>query len=334
MRLVHVSKQFNEEANVIFSHLVAPLVAGKRVTVVSACDENYFPLAQGLYLSLIQSGRIPENVNFAFVDIGCSDRSVEWLTARGITVRALDIEVMGKLCDERYSYRRGQTCRAFLPLFFPDADVLVWMDPDMWVQDIAGFLAIVSAAAANSEKVFISQEVHQGFVDPGSSFTDRIAGEAAIFGYHYGPVVGARLSQRPTYNTGLLAISSHHEIWEKWQAEVERIYVTDYQELKDGRYFHFGDQASFNYLLMDLECVEAIDPLYNYVCIWNPPFRSGDGLVRTTAVPHLPIGIVHLAGGWKRLGDLYVQRGLLFDEGSYLDELGREALAATDHFPR
>jgi len=66
-----------------------------------------------------------------------------------------------------------------------------------------------------------------------------------------------------------------------------------------------------------------IDPIYNYVCLWNPPFRDADGVVKIALPPYPAVGIVHLAGGWAHFGRGYLERGLLYSGGSYLTQAER-----------
>ena len=310
------------------SHLQSGKERRKNITLVSACDENYFPLVKGLYLSMIESGALTNNVDLAFLNIGCHHNSIDWLVNNGIAVLELNRNVMGGLADQKYGYRRGQICRAFLPEFLPSASLISWMDPDMWVQDMVGFLSILDSAANHESQIYISQEVHQGFVWPGFTYKDRIDGEASIFSYIYDDGIGHDLSQYPTYNSGFFAMDRSNQIWSSWKREIQRIYIDDYDRLKNGRNFHFGDQASLNYILKDVSGISLIDPLYNYMCMWNPPVRSNDGIVRTTLNPQLPIGVLHLGGGWKRRGGIYLEKNLLYNSGNYLTQADKECLAS------
>jgi SAM-dependent methyltransferase len=71
-----------------------------------------------------------------------------------------------------------------------------------------------------------------------------------------------------------------------------------------------------------------LDPLYNYISLWMTPIRGEGGLVRVALPPHVPIGIVHLAGGLKEFGRKYFDEGLFYQQGAYLTDSERFSLFA------
>ena len=103
--------------------------------LLTSCDEGYFPLAKGLFLSLLDSGKLDASTKLAFMDIGCEERSLTWLRDQGILIVPGTNDAMGALSDKGLGYHRAQTCRAFLPELFPTADILGWIDCDTWFQD-------------------------------------------------------------------------------------------------------------------------------------------------------------------------------------------------------
>ena len=120
-----------------------------------------------------------------------------------------------------------------------------------------------------------------------------------------------------------------HMLWENWRREIERIYLDEYDK-HDAVTRHFGDQMAFNKLVYDGATVSWFDPAYNYLCLWNPPYRDENGVVRMSAPPFCPVGMLHLAGGWKHFGEIYYQKGLLYRAGTYLTDNERSLLQLND----
>jgi hypothetical protein len=82
---------------------------------------------------------------------------------------------------------------------------------------------------------------------------------------------------------------------------------------------HMAEQIALNVIAVRDSRVCLLDPIYNYLTLWTPPFRDPNGVVRSAFPPHMPVGVIHLAGGWKALGESYYSRGLLYRGGAYLD---------------
>jgi len=299
---------------------IKPKNSSVNVEIVASCDDNYFPLLKGLYLSLIDQGRIPSGIRLSFLDMGCGGGAISWLEDRGINVRKLDPEIMGPLAGVNLGYRRAQTCRPFLPELFPDASTLVWMDCDMWAQDPSGLFAIIERAHRLQDRIFISSEVHAGYVDSRYLSGARISETRSHYNTLYGENVAGVMSKLPTLNSGLFAIPAKHSVWNAWKKEIISIYVDKVHNI-NGETLHFAEQLSLNYLISAMKFhTELIDPLYNYLCLWNAPMRGADNVVRVPLTPYVPVGVLHLAGGWKHFRRLYWENGLLYDSGRYLTE--------------
>jgi hypothetical protein len=293
--------------------------------LVTSCDGSYIPLAKGLLLSLLESGDLPSSFEIAFIDIGCDVADLQWMADHGITVKAIDDPALGELADARYGYQRAQICRPFLPKLFPDADVIAWMDCDIWVQDVKGLCAIIGQAAAGRDALIISPEVHASYVGNNFDYQVRITEMMSYYEPIYGNEIAAGLSVKPTLNSGLFAMAVENPIWLVWEQEIRRIYQSEYDKYSR-RILHFGEQIALNYVARNSDSIKLFDSLYNYLCLWEPPFRDGDDVVRVSCAPYLPVGVAHLAGGWRHFGDIYLEKGLLYKGGVYLDDGDRERL--------
>jgi len=291
--------------------------------VVSACDQGYFPLVKGLFLSIIENDAARQ-LRLGFLDLGCNGESLDWLRSNGVIVEKPDERMPGGLADPRFGTARAQTCRPFLPRLFPDAKTIAWMDADMWVQDLDGVLAIIQGAQDQVEKVFAAPEIH--FLYSGvNDITRRVEEVVSLNEAILGQDVAAEMGTIPVFNSGFFVASSDHALWEEWGRLVSEIYLSDLNI--PGAMYHFAEQVAFNRVLHSLGCASAFDPLYNYLCIWSPPRRDSLGRVRLSAPPHAPVGVIHLAGGWRFCGRRYMRAKLLYGEGAYL---GAEDVSALE----
>ena len=302
------------------------------VMIISACDEGYFPLVKGLFLSIIAGSNVPANIRLGFVDVGCGDASLEWLRSRGVVIRQPDVSTMGDLADVRFGIRRAQTCRPFLPRRFPGAKCVAGRGADVWVRGGGGFGELLIAGKKKQDRVFASPEFHFTY-----TWVMEIEGRskevANLNRAFFGDDAAREMARRPVYNSGFILASANHPIWRNWGTFVEGIYLDESAQHPQTA-IHFAEQVAFNRSIRELETIEPLDPLYNYLCLWTPPFRDASGIVRLSASPYLPVGALHLAGGWRFFGRKYLQARLLFDEGRYLSANELNSLTATANLDR
>jgi lipopolysaccharide biosynthesis glycosyltransferase len=296
--------------------------------IVCACDQNYFPMVKGLILSINESKALPEGTRLAFLDLGLTEAAQNWLEGQGVLVRQLTAAAVGELADASLGYQRAQACRPFLPKLFPEADTLVWMDSDMWVQEPGIFAALSNAIAERPDHLFIAPEWHYSYV----YINDDVVGRHAEMFSYYAPVYGEttahRMSQLPTLNSGFFAMRGDNPLWELWAHEVRQHFLGDPLRYRP-KVRHMIDQIALNVIARRVDRIALLDPLYNYICTWKRPVKDGLGVVRVALAPGARIGIVHLAGGWKEFGEQYLREGLFYRGGTYLDETDMQTLYAT-----
>lgn len=287
--------------------------------IVFSCDQNYFPLAKGLVLSILEPEGLPGMFGLACIDIGCSPDALAWFASHEVKVCPPDPLIMGALADPQLRYRRSQTCRPFLPQLFPGVKTLIWIDCDAWVQDRSIFQQIRAVLRANGEKLLIAPECHYSYSWVNDNGAERRREMYSYYEPTYGPEVAGRMCERLTLNSGLFAMSADNALWNEWAWEIGRLHLED-----DSRYppivRHMGEQIALNVIAYRSTRVMLLDPLYNYISLWMPPIRDSSGLVKVALPPHATIGVIHLAGGWTAFGEMYLRNRLLYKSGSYLTE--------------
>jgi lipopolysaccharide biosynthesis glycosyltransferase len=295
--------------------------------IVCACDQVYFPMVKGLMLSLLDPGPLPDGIGLAFIDVGCSGSSLDWMGRHGVRVRELDSEIMGDLASPDLGYQRAQACRPFLPKLFPRAQTFIWIDSDTWVQDRSVFSFLREAVHENPQLLYIAPECHYSYTFVHEDVKGR---REEMFSYYeplFGSEIALQVSLLPTLNSGFFAMAASNPIWTSWQEEIRRIFLGNTTRCTTA-VRHMADQIALNVVARRVNRLMLLDPLYNYICLWTPPVRDAQGIVRVALPPHVPLGIVHLAGGWKNFGEQYLRDGLFYKSGEYLTHEDRTMLEA------
>jgi hypothetical protein len=302
-------------------------------TMVICCsDKNYFPLTKGLVLSILEGGQVSQAIGIGFIDIGCDATCLRWLRDRDIVVRKPDRALIGGLADESLGYQRAQVIRPFLPQLFPEARALIWADSDAWIQDVSILPFLRSAATREPDALFIAPECHYSYTKINNEPTRRRREIVSYCAPAFGDEIASELCERPMLNSGFFAMSSSNPIWRTWQSELRRLYLEDLVSSSPS-VRHMAEQIALNVIAMRDGRVSLLDPIYNYLSLWTPPFRDDNGIVRVSFAPHAPVGVIHLAGGWKALGESYHRRGLLYRSGAYLEPADVAILFPQERIP-
>jgi hypothetical protein len=292
--------------------------------VVLSSDQNYFPLAKGLVLSLKACQLDRDKFGIAFIDLGCSREAVEWLRKQDVEVTVPDSAVMGDFASDENGWLRAQLCRPYLPRIFPGAETLIWMDSDMWVQLPEVLPTLRKLARAQPANLFVCPEWHYSYIDFYSRAERRRDDKLNWHAGAYGTDVGAKMAIRPMFNCGLFAMSAANPFWDLWREELKGAYRHEYPERGD-ELRHMADQITLNILAYRTGRAVPVDPIFNYLCVWSAPFRNAAGLVCVPLPPYDPIGTIHLAW-WKGRSAHYWRQGLLFESGAYLSPAEKDAL--------
>lgn len=262
--------------------------------VVTGGDAGYFPLVDELCAS-VRAFRDASAVRIAVIDGGMTGEQLAHLASRwGAEV----LEVgWGFDIPERQRRRRPAlkvlTARTFLDRRLPDAETIVWMDGDTWVQDPAG-LDLMFAGGGTGRLAVVSQASR--YAAKAMSLRWAGFGYAQVRSILYKGARRARLPERlarqvgdkPTFNAGVFALARdapHWEAWRRRQAEC----------LKHGRVFT-SDQLALGIIVhADGLPAELMPETCNYM---GPNWAaSADGrMLVERYLPNAPVGIVHMAG--------------------------------------
>ena len=192
--------------------------------VVTGGDAGYFPLVNELCTS-VRAFKDADAVALAAIDGGMTASQKAHLAVRW-GVRILEVG-WGFDVSERQRLRRPAlkvlTARTFLDRHLPDAEVIVWMDGDTWVQDPAG-LELMIRGGETGRLAVVSQASR--YAAKAMSVRWGAFGYAQVRSILYKGARRARLPERlarevgdkPTFNAGVFALRRDAPHWEAWRA--------------------------------------------------------------------------------------------------------------------
>ena len=265
-----------------------------RRTVVTGGDANYFSLIDELCAS-VRHFRTADDMDLVVIDGGLEAGQMEHLTSR-YGARILQV---GWGFDIHPSRIRGRehlkvlTARTFLDQHLPDSDIIIWVDGDAWIQDIAAIdmlclgaersgLAVVSQTSRYSQVTMTLQWAAFGYARVKSQLYKN-ARRAGL-----SEAVARKVGDKPTFNAGVFALrrdAPHWDAWRKRQAEV----------IVKGRVFT-SDQLALGLIVHDDGLPVELAP---EICNYMGPFwccSEDETQLVERYIPNTPVGIVHMAG--------------------------------------
>ncbi len=259
-----------------------------RILVVSASDSRFIGLLRDM-IGSIQPFLAQPGIDLACFDIGLSASDRDWLVAQGAQIRAPGGH-LGQDAATHSPALRSFLARPFLREYFPGYDVYIWIDSDIWLQDVGvlqqyvdGALQCGLAVAHEEERAYRFQPWLFGWT-------------AKHFLLGYGPLVGAYLLARPHVNAGFFALAADAPHWDAWALRYAAA-------IRRSGALVPHDQFALNHAVhargADRACL--LDPGCNWICERGPPmWNDAEGVFCRPYAPYSRIGALHLAGPGKR----------------------------------
>lgn len=259
-----------------------------RVIVVTGADSKYFLLLRDCLQSLRAFPELSD-IDIGVLDLGLDAVHLEWLAAQSVSVVSPGWDIDLSNYPLVPSYFKAMTARPHLRRHFPNHDVIMWLDSDIWVQDPAFVRVYIDAAAA--EGFAITPEIDRAYSILYGQNTLRLF-HHNVYAQCFGRAVADRLIDFPILNSGAVAIHRAHPIWEEWR---KALHLT----INTVVLLH-SEQAALNYaayLSPGLPRPQMLPAAANWVCAqahpkWDPQRKK---LVEPD-FPHAPLGLIHLTG--------------------------------------
>ena len=266
----------------------------KEKLIISSCDSKYFHLLKELFLSIKKTNLFNE-YDFAVLDTGMDLNQLNYLKDNKVIiakarwdVKVPQYKILGR------NHLKTQTARAFLPDYFPNFKIYIWLDADLWLNDVNSFLLYEKGAFKNS--LAITPQVDRAYYKLASvewffNFPKRIK---TINYKNIGKSVSKKLAKKyafhATLNAGAFAIKSNSLIWDVFQKNVKLA-------SKKGRIFGTDQVALALSVYEDKIPTEFLPSYCNWMCEFNLPFfDENKKMFIEPYLPHNPIALIHLAG--------------------------------------
>ena len=279
----------------------------KKKIIVSSSDNNYFFLIKELHLSLKNKGVLNE-YDFAILDTGLKAKQKNYFKDHNVLIKSAEwnVEVPKYKILGRENLKT-QVARAFLPDYFDNYKVYVWLDADMWLNDIESFYFYEKGAL--NDKLTIVPQSDRAYI--------KNANVEWLFGFpkkiktiNYKNIsksisksLGRKYAFHSTLNAGAFAINDNVNIWKCFQKNIKLA-------AKKGRIFG-TDQVALALSIYEDGLPSEFLPAYcNWMCEFNmPKFDNEKNQFIEPYIPNHPIALVHLAG----LDDIRLDKNILSD---------------------
>jgi lipopolysaccharide biosynthesis glycosyltransferase len=260
-----------------------------RTIIVSASDEGYYRLLDGLLSSLHQWGAPPVDA-IGILDVGLSEESAAAL--RGRVTHVVSPEWDLPIDSERQRTKphlRAFSARPHLPKYFPGYDLYVWFDADTWVQE-PNVVALFTQAAMGGD-IGVCPQVHQSYIPNYGALAWR---RNELY-RRYGEEAVSLLDSRTYVNSGVFSLRADAPHWRYWQECSE----AGFQSYPDT----LSDQTCLNYALWTNDLpIHPLPSLYNWCChLAVPSLNIQLGKWCEPHIPHQPVGVIHLTSNTKDL---------------------------------
>ena len=275
--------------------------------IVSSADSKYFFLLKELFLSLDKSG-ILSDYQFSILDTGLTEEQRFFFLDNSVIIKEAiwntsvpKFKILGR------DNLKTQVARAYLPDYFDNYKLYIWLDADMWLNDIESFY-LYEKGALNGKLTIVPQSDRAYVKNANVEWLFGFPKKIKTINYKnisksVSKSLGRKYAFHSTLNAGAFAINDNVNIWKCFQKNIKLA-------AKKGRIFG-TDQVALALSIYEDGLPSEFLPAYcNWMCEFNmPKFDSEKGQFVEPYIPNHPIALVHLAG----LDDIRLDKNILSD---------------------
>ena len=275
--------------------------------IVSSADSKYFFLLKELFISLDKSG-ILSDYQFSILDTGLTEEQRIFFLDNSVIIKEAiwntsvpKFKILGR------DNLKTQVARAYLPDYFEDYKLYIWLDADMWLNDIKSF-NLYEKGAFNNKLTIVPQSDRAYVKNANAEWLFGFPKKIKTINYKnisksISKSLGRKYAFHSTLNAGAFAINDNVNIWKCFQKNIKLA-------AKKGRIFG-TDQVALALSIYEDGLPSEFLPAYcNWMCEFNmPKFDSENGQFVEPYIPNHPIALVHLAG----LDDIRLDKNILSD---------------------
>ena len=266
----------------------------KNKIIISSSDSKYFHLLKELHQSLIFNNILDE-YDFGILDTGLISTQLDYFRDHGSIIKMAkwNVNVPNYKIRNR-DHLKTQVARAFLPDYFHNYKMYIWLDADTWVNDKDTFLLFERGAAKN--KLCITPQTDRAYgkfakVDWFLGFPTKIRTiNYKNISKSISYALGRKFSLHPTLNAGAFAINDSDDLWKILQNNTKKA-------AKKGRIFGTDQVALALSVYEDKMPAELLPAYTNWMCEFHLPYLNQiEKKFVEPFLPHHSIGLIHLAG--------------------------------------
>ena len=262
--------------------------------IVSSADSNYFQLIKELYLSL-KKNDIFNEYQFAILDTGLNENQYTYFKDNNVKIEHAEWNVeVPKYKILGRNHLKTQVARAFLPDYFPNFKVYIWLDADLWLNDTSSFNLYEQGAAQNCLTI-TPQSDRSYFNNANVEWFFNFPYKVKTINYkNIGKSISKKLAKKyafySTLNAGAFAISSNQDIWRCLQKNISLA-------ARRGRIFG-TDQVALALTVHEDKVPTQFLPSYcNWMCEFHLPiYDEENNIFLEPYIPYHPLALIHLAG--------------------------------------
>ena len=266
----------------------------KSKIIVSSADSKYFFLLKELFLSLDKSG-VLSDYQFSILDTGLTEEQKVFFLDHSVIIKEAiwntpvpNFKILGR------DNLKTQVARAYLPDYFDDYKLYIWLDADMWLNDIKSF-NLYEKGAFNNKLTIVPQSDRAYVKNANAEWLFGFPKKIKTINYKnisksISKTLGRKYAFHSTLNAGAFAINDNINTWECFQKNIKLA-------AKKGRIFGTDQVALALSIYEDALPSEFLPAYCNWMCEFNmPKFDSKKNQFVEPYIPNHPIALVHLAG--------------------------------------
>ncbi len=262
-----------------------------RITIVAAADDRYAPLLYELIRSIRDKPQ-SAGIDISIISTGMSTSVAE--VFRGLADNFTEGRWDMKVSESRVQGRewlKGRSAKLYLPDYFPDYDLYLWIDADAWVNDWRT-VELMIEGCRNGDLAMAYDEVDTGYYPV--QIRRRLGIIPSIHTYCLKHLRRARMPRalarqlamaRPL-NGGVFALRADAPHWPVIQRHFEAL-------TKRGRIFGSNQMAFVMAVRLDGLPLRLLPAWCNFM--GEPLLNETSNQLLMPELPHDPVGIVHLA---------------------------------------
>lgn len=262
--------------------------------IVSSADNKYFHLLKELFLSL-KKNNVLDDYHLAVLNTGMDKNQINYLKDNNVKIKdAIWNASVPKYKILGRDHLKTQIARAYLPDYFPNYKIYIWLDADIWINDVKSFLLYEMGAAKNC--LTITPQSDRAYFNTAKvDWLFNLPVKVKTINYkNIGRSVSKKLAKKyafySTLNAGAFAISSNQLIWETLQKNVKLA-------AKKGRIFGTDQVALALTIHEDKVPTEFLPAYCNWMCEFHfPIYDEKQKKFLEPYIPNNPIALIHLAG--------------------------------------